>query len=702
MNKVGVYLLAQALLPAYGSEILLPVEVSTPIVESRNINKTSPVKVSSDTASLLEMTPGVSLKTGGGLSSLPVIQGMADDRINIKIDGANITSSCSNHMNPALSYIDPSKVGIIDVIAGITPVSSGGDSIGGSIIVKSKDLNFSDSTEKLKQNLNLKTFFKSNNENQGASLNYEVASDDLSFSYAGFDERANNYRNGKGNRIKSTLYSQNNQAVAVGRKVGDGALALKLTRTVVPYQGFINQYMDVQDNVSNLANLTFKGPIGDVILESSLYYQHTNHKMDLISSERIGSMPMYTRSDEAGYNIKGSLELNTDHLLTLGSDFNRYRLDDWWPSLPGMTSVMGPGTFESIKDGKRDRLGLFIETESTWTNSFSSVLGVRTDIVSMNTGDIHGYNNTDNLPQDAAAFNSKSHSKTDHNFDGTFLSKLKLSPTFDLEIGLARKTRSPNLYERYAWAGSVTDPTNTSDMASMGAGMDMTMINWFGDGNGYVGDINLKPEVAHKISASFIAHDEEEKEWELKLTPYYSEIKNFIDADFLGRSMGNNYLKFANHDAVIFGADFSGKSKILKSKTWGNLGLKIVAGYTRGYRKDGKADLYQLMPLNGKIALEHSVGKWTTEFLTHLVDEKEQVNELRLEPTTGRYALLDMSTSYQMTRLIKIDLAINNVFDLNYGLPLGGVDLVNHSPASRTSVVGMGRSINTALSVDFF
>lgn len=702
MNKIGVYLLAQALIPVYGSEVLLPIEVSSPESDNLNFKNTSPVKVSSDTASLLEMTPGVSLKTGGGLSSLPVIHGMADDRINIKIDGANITSSCSNHMNPALSYIDPSKVGIIEVIAGITPVSNGGDSIGGSIIVKSKDLVFSDSPEELKQKLNLKTFFKSNNENQGASLNYEVATDTLSFGYAGFDERANNYRNGKGNRIKSTLYSQNNQTATIGRKVGDGVLALKLTRTVVPYQGFINQYMDVQDNVSNLANLNFKGPIGDLILESSLYYQHTNHKMDLISSERSGSMPMYTRSDEAGYNIKGSLELDKDHFLTVGSDFNRYRLDDWWPSLPGVTSVMGPGTFESIKDGKRDRVGLFIENESTWTSSFSSILGARTDIVSMDTGDVHGYNNTDNLPADAADFNRKSHSKTDHNFDGTFLSKLKMSPFFDLEIGLAQKTRSPNLYERYAWAGSVTDPTNMSDMASMGAGMDMTMINWFGDGNGYVGDINLKPEVAHKISASFIAHDERQKEWELKLTPYYSEIKNFIDADFLGHSMGNNYLKFANHDAVIFGADLSARSRLVKNNNWGDLGLKVVAGYTRGYRKDGKADLYQLMPLNGKIAFDHSLGKWATEVVTHLVHEKEQVNELRLEPTTGKYALLDISTSYQLTRLIKIDLAINNVFDLNYGLPLGGVDLVNHSPASRTSVVGMGRSINTAVSVDFF
>src|SRR5690606_12678173 len=81
-----------------------------------------------DTAQLLRSQPGVSFQTGGGISSLPIIRGMADDRVNVKIDGAQITSSCPNHMNPALSYLDPEKVASIEVLAGITPVSHGGDS----------------------------------------------------------------------------------------------------------------------------------------------------------------------------------------------------------------------------------------------------------------------------------------------------------------------------------------------------------------------------------------------------------------------------------------------------------------------------------------------------------------------------------------------------------------------------------------------
>ena len=86
--------------------------------------------LTADTAQLLEDLPGFSFYTGGGLSSLPVLDGMADDRLKVRVDGAPITASCPNHMNPALSTLDPAAVAGISVFAGLTPVSQGGDSIG--------------------------------------------------------------------------------------------------------------------------------------------------------------------------------------------------------------------------------------------------------------------------------------------------------------------------------------------------------------------------------------------------------------------------------------------------------------------------------------------------------------------------------------------------------------------------------------------
>lgn len=683
---------------AQGPDQLDTIEVQT----LKNSHKISTKKLplsdlSGDTANLLKMTPGVTLQGAGGMSSLPMIHGMGSDRVNIKIDQAQITSSCPNHMNPSFSYIDPAKVGTIETMAGITSVADGGDSIGGSIVVKTKPPLFSKDDSLLKK-LNLTSSYKSNNENRGASLTMSVANKNTNVSYAGFDESAHNYRTGNGDRLKGTLYNQNNQSLTIGRKLADGVLSLKLGRAVVPYQGFINQYMDMTDNVANSVNLRYEGNIGSAFVESSVFHQHTNHVMDILSSERSGEMPMHTRADETGYNIKATFDLNTNHTLRVGTDFVRYRLDDWWPPVDGMTMMMGPGTFESINGGKRDRLGAFVETTSIWTNNISSNLGLRTDIVSMNTGRVHGYNDTDNLPADADAFNNSSRIHHDRNYDMTLTTEIKANTLTDFEIGFARKTRSPNLYERYAWAGSVSNPDGSS------AGMDMRMINWFGDGNGYVGNLDLKPEIANTISTSITLHDESYKDWKVKLTPYYTSVENYIDTDFVAKSSvdGVNFLKFANHDAIIFGADLSLEVMLLRSSRAGEFTLRGTGNYTRGYRKDGMTDLYNLKPLNGTLMVVHAFGKWNSNIAFQMVKAKEQLNSLRLEQKTAGYALLDLGTSYQATKLIKIDLGITNLLDHNYSLPLGGIDLVNHTAADRRTVLGMGRSINTAVSIDFF
>lgn len=642
-----------------------------------------------DISESLTDIPGVSSQGAGGISALPVIHGMADDRVNIEIDGAQITASCPNHMNPALSYVDPDGITKLEVLAGVTPVSAGGDSLGGSIIVKTNTVKFSDKKEPT-QTLKLRSFYRSNNENMGASLRYSVASEKNFAGYQGLDEKANNYRTGTGKRLKATLFNRNSHSLTLGRKVRNGEVSLKYQHTIIPYEGFVNQLMDMTNNSSNHVTGNYKDSAGRFAWEASVSYQHTNHMMDVIRTQRTGDMPMYTRSDEAGYDLKVMYELSEKHLVTFGSEFNRYRVNDWWPGLPGVTMIMGPGEFQSIDNGKRDRLGIFLEADSEWTSDVSTNFGIRTDIVSMNTGDVRGYNETDNLPVDAEDFNSRSRSKTDNNYDFTLASKANLTPKFDVQLALARKSRSPNIYERYAWAGTVTDPTNPMDMSSMSAGMDMTMINWFGDGNGYAGNVNLKPEVAHKVSTSFILHDEDRKHWDVRLTPYYSEVQGFIDADLIGRSMGTSYLRFANHDAVVFGADFSATRKLSQTL------FKMSASYTRGYRKDGRADLYHLMPLNGTATITHELGPWNFELAGRFAGQKKQVNDLRNEPTTPGYGILDVGTGYRFLKNLRLQLGVRNVFDHQYALPLGGVDLVNRSGNERKPVQAMGRSYDVS------
>ena len=147
----------------------------------------------SDSASLLQGLPGVSLSGAGGVSSLPVIRGLADDRLRIKIDGMDLISACSNHMNPPLSYITPDRINELQVYPGISPVSVGGDSIGGTILAGSSTPDFATDLDEILTKGEIGFFYRSNGDARGANLSASMATQNFSLKYSGSTAKANNY-----------------------------------------------------------------------------------------------------------------------------------------------------------------------------------------------------------------------------------------------------------------------------------------------------------------------------------------------------------------------------------------------------------------------------------------------------------------------------------------------------------------------------
>ena len=172
----------------------------------------------SDTARLLDDQPGVSLYGAGGVSSMPVIHGLADDRVRVKVDGMDLISACANHMNPPLSYIDPANVGSVKVYAGITPVSVGGDSLGGTIIADSAKPEFSESEQDLLFKGQTSAFYRSNNNAQGVNLSATVAGEFLSMRYTSSAVSAHNYR--AGGNFKSAMPATSRNWLSDGAEVG--------------------------------------------------------------------------------------------------------------------------------------------------------------------------------------------------------------------------------------------------------------------------------------------------------------------------------------------------------------------------------------------------------------------------------------------------------------------------------------------------
>lgn len=727
-------------------EIIVKAQREAPVATSVGNNSLQQLRpATSDTASLLRDVPGVALQGAGGTSSLPIIHGLADDRLRIQVDGMDFIASCPNHMNPPLSYVDPTNVGKLKVWAGITPVSVGGDSIGGTIVAETRPAEFAAAGRGSLLKGEIGNFYRSNGNAFGASLNATAATESLSLSYNGAFAKADNYKAGgdfkttnvtgrAGHQIArdevgSSAYETRTHTVGFAMKGGDHLIEAKVGYQEVPEQLFPNQRMDMLDNEQKRFNLRYLSQFGWGALEARAYHERVEHMMDFgadkrfwygtasggpgaangtpcspISATCAAGMPMYTKSKTTGVNLKADVDLNADNLLRIGSLYQTYRLDDWWPP---SGSGMWPGTFDNIKDGQRDRIAAFGEWESRFAPQWLSLLGVRYENVRTDAGNVRGYADTNgmapmlnNQRADSNAFNARNHERTDNNWDLTALLRHTPSETADLEVGFARKVRSPNLYERYTWS--------TWSMAAV-------MNNYVGDGNGYIGNMDLKAEKAHTLSATLDLHSAD-RSYELKATPYYTHVDDYIDAvrcpagsacTAANRTTSNQFvtLQYANQTARLFGLDLSGRMP-LASTGAGDFALRGLLNYTNGKNTDTGDDLYNVMPLNGKLVLSHRLGGWDNAFEVIGVTGKSKVSDVRNEIRTSGYSLLNLRASYSWQR-VRLDVGVENLLDKFYYQPTGGAYTGQGTTMSINGipwgigVPGMGRSIYAGVNVKF-
>lgn len=694
--------------------------VGATVIDPNNLS--SPLSSTSDTARLLGDVPGLNLYGAGGVSSLPVLHGLADDRLRIKVDGMDLISACANHMNPPLSYIDPSSVGSVQVFAGITPVSVGGDSIGGAIVVNSAAPEFAKPGAGTLLKGQAGAFYRSNGSGQGANVSMTVASDTLSLSYSGATSEAGNYEAAQAFKsvaptasvkvpgtleVGSTRYKSSNQSLGVALRHDNHLLELKLGFQDIPYQGFPNQRMDMTRNQSEQINLRYTGQYQWGALEARVYNENTRHKMNFLDNKLANptslGMPMDTEGKTTGALLKAELLLSERDTLKVGSEIQRYRLNDWWDPVSATPGMMAPNPFWNIKEGQRDRFDLFGEWEARWSSQWLTQVGVRSSTMTMDTGKVQGYNNMSGMmgygdPANPAsvpgAFNALDHSKTDHNLDFSALTRYTPDAEKTFEAGFSRKTRSPNLYERYTWS------TNNN--------MVMNMINWTGDANGYVGNLNLKPEIANTLSATADWHDAARQQWGLQVTPYYTYVQDYIDAvpcaavgkTCPARTDGFVNLSFANQNARLYGLDVSGYTQLANSRDYGSFTATGMVSYVKGKNTSTDDNLYNMMPLNAKLALVQKTGRWSNTVEAQLVQAKTDTSQVRKEITTAGYSLLNLRSSYEWKQA-RFDVGIENALDKFYASPLGGAYYGQRGSVYGTAVPGAGRSINVGVTVKF-
>jgi len=688
----------------------------------------------SDTAKMLQDQPGVSLYGAGGVSSLPVIHGMADDRIRTKVDGMDLVASCPNHMNSPLSYVDPSNVGELKVFAGIAPVSIGGDSIGGTIIANTKSPEFASGGQGSLKKGEVGARYGSNGSQRGFNANVTLASESLSLTYSGAMAESGNYKAGADfktrtdtgvtghtlplDEVGSTAFKTRNQTLGLALKNANHLVEAKLGIQNIPYEYYPNQRMDMLDNNQKRINLRYFGELDWGTLEAKAFQERVDHYMDFgpdkkflyTSGNTTQGMPMKTAGKTTGASLKAGIDVGMQAVLRVGAEYQSYKLDDWWPAVVG-AGGMGPNDFQNINNGKRDRTAVFGEWEKNLNPELMTQLGLRYEQVQTNADPVHGYNlaaapttGTGGMmsqTRDAVSFNNADRGKTDGNVDVTALARYTANANNDFEFGFARKVRSPNLYERYTWS--------TANMMSI-------MNNFVGDGNGYIGDVNLKPEKAHTLSATLDWHADSQ-DMGFKATPYYTRVADYIDAvQWNGTTNAartplqtNQFtvLKYTNQTARLYGIDLSGQMPLAKTGI-GEFGLKGLLNYTNGKNLDTGGNLYNIMPLNAKVVLTQKIAGWDNVLELIGVEKKSDTSAVRNEAKTPGYTLVNFRTAYNWNSL-RFDFGVENIFNRMYYLPLGGayvgqgttMALISADMPWGIPVAGMGRSVYAGATVKF-
>ena len=692
------------------TDVVTPGEITSgESISSSRLNQ----QFKQDTSSLLEYFTGIDNAANGSVSSIPYMQGLNDDRIRISVDGVDLNSACTSHTDTDLSFIDINDVDFIKVFAGITPVSMGGDSIAGSIKIKTKKPTFSQD-DQLIYSTNIKSFYKSNNDEQGVHFKSSVASGNAYFKYSGSYSQSNNYSSAnnfkeanyggtsdkggiRDDEIASSGYRMENHQLSYGYQLDNHLLEIKFDYQSIPYQGFMNQRMDV------VGQHTHKIQFNDTIsyawgkLELQAYHHQVETKMNFGKNKNFNysgtpGMSMTHHGFTTGFNAVSDIYLNDKSTLRSGLETQFYEVDDSWDPTGGM---MSPNVMKNINDGKRDRYSIFTELDHQWSKEWFTQSGIRLTQVEMDTNDVQGYNNM-GYAADANSFNALNHKKDDTHLDLSLSAAYSPNLNQTHEFGYSMKNRSPTLQERYLWSNNA---------------MAASMANWFGDGNGYVGDVNLDKETAHTFAYAAVFHDADKQLWNVHFKPYLTYIDDYIDAvSYTSRADGFRTLTLGNQNARLWGFDVKTSQYLGNIAELGDFYFDSKLSYVKGVNTDSNDDLYHVMPTNLKLIFSQKINHWNNGIYIQLVDSKKNVNDIRQEMKTSGYALVDLKSTYQKENL-QLNLGIYNLFDRDYDHPLGGVYMgqgktmnttgMGLTYANAVNVPGMGRSIFTSIEYSF-
>ena len=667
-----------------------------------------------DAAALMARVPGGNANFNGMLSGQLQYRGMFGPRMNARIDGMHLTPGGPNWMDPPLHYLPAALLDKFQVYRGIAPVSSG-TGIGGYVDASMKTSRFTDGSRfEWSRDLSLSAHTVDDGFNAGGIVGL---SNDRHRAHLAFNRDDGGDGAFGDGTIAATSYERDFYAAGYGLRFGGHEVGIDYRHTDTGDSGNPSLPLDIGFFDTDMVNVVYRADVGAMQTEARVYYSDIEHQMNnfrLRPAPDFSALPLPpflgpderfvdAESNALGYLLKLSYPAYRGR-LTVGFD-GHLADNDATVGDPAVASFF----ITNFNNANTDTYGFFAEWSGRLGNAAVLELGVRYDRVETSAGrvDAQPAQLADAMPAMCAMgtmpipppcavrvlrdrFNLADRTRTDDNLDWVAKLRYSISDAASVELGFARKSRSPGYAERYLW-------------------IPLEVNSGLGDGNNYIGAVNLDPEVSHQAELGLDWRNER-----LYFAPwfYYRRVDDFIQGTAIPASPANGPiigvsarangdptpLRFANVDAEFYGVDAPFGSRIA-----GPVRLDGTFSYVRGKRRDIDDDLFRIAPPSLRLALSYERGPWFASLegvLTarqgHLSQAltNDPLNPNNTNAETPGHAIFNLTAQYRLRGLdARVIAGVENVVDKIYIDHLSGFNRVIGSDVPLGQrLAGLGRN----------
>ncbi|MEX2365083.1 MAG: TonB-dependent receptor, partial [Pseudohongiellaceae bacterium] len=452
-----------------------------------------------DTAQLLRQMPGANINKNGELTGIAQYRGMYGDRVNVSVNGARISSSGPNAMDSPLHYAPVALLESLTIHRGITPVSQGQETIGGSVEAVTFAGDFANSSN---FTLNSRLYAGAQSVNEGAvGSGIFTLANDTHLLRASFMEESASDSEFAGGSIRPSAYQRERFDIGYGFHSGAHELRIDFARNNTGDAGTAALPMDILAVDSTLLNSRYEFQGSDFTFTAELSVNDLDHGMTNYHLRRPPQSPD-SNPDPMRFRQTFATSDSTGFALQLeqyaGNGLWRYGLDGHFAQHDA--DIFNPNAalfyVGNFNDAEKQIIGIFVERELSISDNMGLDIGIRYNQVRTDSGtasaNLNPMGMTAGMPfmmnniarMIAGDFNDQTLARKDNNLD--WFARLSMDGSGDLiwYAGLARKTRSPSYQERYLW-------------------MPLESTGGLADGKTYVGNATLAPEVAHEAELGF-------------------------------------------------------------------------------------------------------------------------------------------------------------------------------------------------------